>query len=154
MVDTLSKSERSVRMSLIRGRDTKPELRLRQRLHALGYRFRVNVPELPGKPDLVLPKYKTIIFVHGCFWHGHANCKVANSPKSNTKFWIEKFRQNRLRDRRNSRKLRALGWRVLIVWECGLNSRAQLDRTVARIDSRLQARGDGSEGLLAEVRRR
>lgn len=144
MADTLSKAERSFRMSLIRGRDTKPELTLRRRLHALGYRFRVNVRRLPGKPDLVFPKYRTIIFVHGCFWHGHANCRVANSPKTNSAFWVEKFRQNALRDKRSTRRLRALGWRVLVVWECSLGTRAQLDRTVARIARRLDERGGGT----------
>ena len=133
MADTLSKADRSARLSLIRGINTRPELMLRKRLHAMGYRYRVNVSRLPGRRDLVFPMYRTIVFVHGCFWHHHANCKVANLPKSNTAFWIEKFRKNALRDKSNSRKLKRLGWRVLVVWECNLNSRMKLDRANEKI---------------------
>lgn len=126
MADTLSKAERSERMSRIRGKDTKPELLLRRSLHALGFRFRLHVGALPGKPDIVLPKYRAVIFVHGCFWHRHpGGCNVANVPKSNVEFWIEKFRTNVRRDRRNKKALVADGWTVLTVWECQANTKGK-----------------------------
>lgn len=106
-------------MSKIRSKNTKPELTLRKALFARGFRYRVNDKRLPGKPDIVLPKYKTIIFLHGCFWHRHENCKYAgNIPKTNTEYWINKITSNRERDKINLQKLTALGWNVLIVWEC------------------------------------
>ena len=105
-------------MRAVKSKDTTPELRLRRALHALGYRYRLNVKDLPGKPDLVFPKHRTILFVHGCFWHGH-NCKRGRRiPKSNTQYWREKIRKNRTRDRKHKKALEALGWRVITVWEC------------------------------------
>jgi DNA mismatch endonuclease, patch repair protein len=117
-MDNLSKKKRSWNMSRIRSKNTKPELLVRSLLHRLGYRFRVHVNKLPGKPDIVLKKHKTVIFVHGCFWHRHAGCKDAAKPKSNTEFWMEKLRQNVKRDRRVIRELESLGLRVHIIWEC------------------------------------
>jgi DNA mismatch endonuclease (patch repair protein) len=105
-------------MSKIRSKDTKPELALRKALFARGFRYRVNDNHLPGKPDIVLPKYKTVIFLHGCFWHGHEGCKYASIPKTNTKFWVDKITSNAERDKVNAEKLTALGWNVLTVWEC------------------------------------
>jgi DNA mismatch endonuclease (patch repair protein) len=105
-------------MSKIRSKDTKPELALRKALFARGFRYRVNDKHLPGKPDIVLPKYKTVIFLNGCFWHRHEGCKYAYTPKTNTKFWVDKITSNVNRDKINVEKLTALGWNVLTVWEC------------------------------------
>ena len=109
MVDFLSPSERSERMSRIRSSNTSPEVALRSALHALGLRFRLHRKDLPGKPDIVLPQYRTAIFVHGCFWHRHEGCKVATTPKSNTEFWVEKFARNVARDLRSREALEAQG---------------------------------------------
>ncbi len=121
-------------MSRIRDRDTKPEKRVRSLLHRLGYRFRLHRKDLPGRPDIVLPKYKTIILVHGCFWHRHHACKYAYQPKSRIEFWKEKFHQNVERDKRKTKALKKLGWRVIIVWECELKSPQSL---VVRIENLL-----------------
>lgn len=122
MVDFLSPSGRSERMSRIRSSNTSPELALRKALHTLGFRFRLHRKDLPGKPDIVLPRYKAVVFVHGCFWHRHDGCKVASTPKSNTRFWVEKFDRNVARDSQSQELLRAQGWKVIIVWECELAS--------------------------------
>jgi DNA mismatch endonuclease (patch repair protein) len=122
VVDFLTAAERSKRMASIRSRDTAPELLLRRALHALGYRYVLNDRRLPGRPDIVLPKYKTVIFVHGCFWHHHKGCKIASTPKTNTEFWQKKFARNVDRDARAVAELTELRWRVLIVWECALSS--------------------------------
>jgi DNA mismatch endonuclease (patch repair protein) len=122
MADFLSPKERSERMSRIRSRDTTPELALRKALHALGLRFRIHDKRLPGRPDIVLPRFRTVVLVHGCFWHRHQGCKVATTPKSNTAFWQEKFERNTVRDARNTASLEALGWRVFVAWECELGS--------------------------------
>lgn len=118
MTDRLTKSRRSWNMSRIKGRDTKPELAVRSILHRLGLRFRLHRRDLPGRPDIVLPKFKTVVFVHGCFWHRHRGCRFAYTPKSRSKFWGTKFDENIERDRRNLRDLARLGWIVLVVWEC------------------------------------
>jgi DNA mismatch endonuclease, patch repair protein len=133
MVDSLSKSERSYRMSLIRGSDTKPEVTLRKLLYSQGFRYRKNVAGMPGRPDIVLSKYKTAVFVHGCFWHNHRGCKIANFPKTNSEFWKAKFDTNIKRDRRNARALRMAGWRVLVVWECDLTPIGRAVRTAKKI---------------------
>lgn len=112
-------------MSRIHSRDTKPEKQLRSLLHRAGYRFRIHVKKLPGKPDIVLPKYKTVIFVHGCFWHRHDGCKYAYNPKSRTNFWEEKFRTTIERDRKKTDELLSAGWRVIVVWECELERNPQ-----------------------------
>ena len=119
-MDIMSKEKRSWLMSRIRDRDTKPEKRARSLLHRLGYRFRLHRKDLPGRPDIVLPKYQAVIFVHGCFWHRHSGCKYAYQPKSRVEFWKKKFRENVERDRRKTRELKKLGWRVIIMWECKL----------------------------------
>ena len=110
--------ERSRLMARIKGKNTKPELIVRRVLHALGYRFRLHRGDLPGRPDIVLPKYRTAIFVHGCFWHRHSECSKASMPKTRTEFWQDKFAMNVARDQRNVEALKAAGWHVLIVWEC------------------------------------
>ncbi len=119
-MDTVSPEERSRIMSHVKGRDTTPEKRVRSLLHSMGYRFRLQRADLPGKPDIVLPKFKTVIFVNGCFWHRHPGCKRATLPKSNAEFWRQKLEKNVARDRRNIQTLKDLGWYVLIIWECEL----------------------------------
>ena len=119
-------------MSRIRGRDTKPELLVRSVLHALGFRFRLNRARLPGRPDVVLTRHRTVVFVHGCFWHRHTNCRFAYTPKSNLPFWTEKFRGNVARDKEALRALRALGWRTVVVWECQTADRPTLTRRLKK----------------------
>ncbi|MFA5689293.1 MAG: very short patch repair endonuclease [Kiritimatiellales bacterium] len=126
MADHLTPEKRSWNMSRIRGTDTKPEILVRSMLHRAGYRFRKNVKTLPGKPDIVLPKYKTVIFVHGCFWHRHKNCKDATTPKTNKAFWNKKFERNVANDKKHARELKKLGWRVITVWECQVNTGKKL----------------------------
>ncbi|TFI57516.1 DNA mismatch endonuclease Vsr [Sphingomonas parva] len=133
MADSLSAEQRSERMSRIRSKDTSPELSLRKALHALGLRFLVHDKRLPGKPDIVLPRFKTVVLVHGCFWHRHSGCKVATTPKSNTGFWQEKFDRNVQRDARNVAAIEAEGWRVIVVWECELGSPYKADAAARRI---------------------
>lgn len=137
MADTLTVEERSERMSRIRGIDTKPELWVRRSLHALGFRFRLHVRALPGRPDIVMPKYATVIFVHGCYWHAHT-CQKGRIPASNPMFWKEKFDANRRRDAKNYRALRSMGWRVLTIWECELRSAASRERAIARLVSKIR----------------
>ncbi|WP_327437295.1 DNA mismatch endonuclease Vsr [Ensifer adhaerens] len=128
MSDTLSPSERSERMSRVRNRDTKPELRVRRLVHSLGYRFRLHRRDLPGSPDLVFPRYRAVIFVHGCFWHMHSdvNCRLARTPKSRLDFWGPKLRSNQVRDEQVIQSLVALGWRVLVIWECQVKDEEKL----------------------------
>ena len=121
MVDSLSPARRSWNMGRIRNRNTKPELLVRSVLHRLGYRFTINGPlnkRLPGRPDIVLPKHRTAIFVHGCFWHRHEGCRDTTTPKSRTQWWLEKFSGNVARDQKNQATLKADGWNVITVWEC------------------------------------
>lgn len=117
-MDKLTPEHRSWNMGRIKSGDTKPELTVRSILHRMGYRFRLHRKDLPGKPDIVLPKYKTVIFVHGCFWHRHEGCKYAYTPKSRTDFWQKKFQSNVARDQKALSTLAEMGWRVLIIWEC------------------------------------
>ena len=118
MTDILTKEKRSWNMSRIRNKNTRPEIVVRSLLHCIGYRFRLHRKDLPGNPDIVLPKYKTIIFVHGCFWHRHKNCKYAYTPKSRVDFWQKKFLGNIERDCKHKKELKKLGWKVLVIWEC------------------------------------
>lgn len=119
MPDVVDKATRSRMMSGIRGKNTRPELFLRKGLHALGFRFRLHVKDIPGKPDIVLPKYRALIVVHGCFWHGHG-CRYCKTPKTNTDFWQEKIQGNRLRDELTLHRQLDFGWRCLVVWECAV----------------------------------
>lgn len=133
MVDTLTRSERSRRMSLIRSSNTSPELAIRKALHRQGFRYRLDVRSLPGRPDIVLPRYNVAIFVHGCFWHRHEGCKIATVPKSNTPFWLGKFQRNVDRDIRVRSQLEAQGWRVIVVWECELNTTKKMAETALHL---------------------
>ncbi|MBO9445732.1 very short patch repair endonuclease [Ruegeria sp. R14_0] len=132
MVDIVDAETRSHMMRNIRGKDTKPELLLRHALHARGFRYRLHHKQLPGRPDLVFPKYGAAVFVHGCFWHRHQGCPKATTPGTREEFWQEKFAKNIARDRRNLNQLQEAGWRVLVVWECEL-SRSSIDQTVNRV---------------------
>lgn len=125
MTDIISKEKRSWNMSRIRSRDTKPEIKVRSMLHNAGYRFRVDVKKFPGRPDIVLSKYKTIIFIHGCFWHRHKNCKYAYNPKSRIQFWKNKFESNIRRDKINILLLKKSEWKVFIVWECEIEKKTK-----------------------------
>ena len=117
-MDTLTPEERSERMSRVRSKDTAIELRVRSLVHSLGYRYRLHRRDLPGTPDLVFPSRKKVIFVHGCFWHLHRKCRQYRLPRTKKSFWIPKLQANKERDKRNLAKLRSLGWRSLIIWEC------------------------------------
>jgi len=139
MTDVHTPRQRSFNMSRIHARDTRPELRVRKALHALGFRYRLHVKELAGKPDLVFSKAKTVVFVHGCFWHMH-RCKYGKpAPATNKTFWAEKRRGNVERDKRNRRRLRAEGWKVFEIWECQTRKDESLDRQLARVVKLLQA---------------
>jgi DNA mismatch endonuclease, patch repair protein len=131
-MDIVSEEQRSYNMSRIRGKDTKPELLVRSMLHQAGYRFTVNSDQnrkLPGKPDLILPKYRTVIFVHGCFWHGHEGCQYFRLPKTRAPWWKNKIEGTRERDRRNLLALSSLGWQVIVIWECTLKNSRHWKRT-------------------------
>ena len=124
-VDVIHKvsEQRSRNMSAIKSKNTKPEIKVRKVLHSMGYRFRLHRKDLPGSPDIVLPKYKTVIFVHGCFWHRHENCKYASTPKTRQEFWKAKFRDNINRDKLNQENLSSMGWKIIIVWECEIKDK-------------------------------
>lgn len=136
MADTLTKAERSALMSRIRGTDTKPEVLVRSALHRAGFRFRLHSRALPGRPDIVLPMHRTVIFVHGCFWHRHG-CSLASEPASRKAFWREKFARNVARDKRTAAALRRAGWRVLTVWECTLRTKIRREQAIARLLSKI-----------------
>ena len=125
MADVHSKEVRSYNMSRIKGKNTKPEMLVRKFLHKNGYRYRLHVKGLPGKPDIVLPKYKTIIFVHGCFWHGHEGCKYYVVPKTRTEWWLNKLNTNIQKDINSKELLEKLGWNVLTIWECELKGQSR-----------------------------
>ncbi len=122
MADIHDKATRSFNMSQIKGKDTKPEILVRKILFANGFRYRLHDKKLPGKPDIVLPKYKTVIFIHGCFWHGHKNCKYFVVPKTRTDWWLNKIENNKRRDKIVSKELNKLGWKVYEIWECKVRS--------------------------------
>lgn len=135
MADFVSKEKRSKIMRGVRSKNTRPELRVRSLLHAKGYRFRVHRKDLPGKPDITLSRHRAIVFVHGCFWHNHEGCSHGRIPTSNREFWEGKISRNKARDVRNAEALRALGWRVFVVWECELQDE---ERLLARLDCGLK----------------
>ena len=131
MADRLTPEKRSWNMSHIRGKDTAIEVRVRKYLFGLGYRYRKNDKRLPGKPDIVLPKYRTVIFIHKCFWHRHSDCKDATTPKTRTDFWTEKFSRNVENDRKHKEQLEADGWKVITLWECEINKK--FEETMNRV---------------------
>ena len=120
MTDRITSEKRSWNMSRIKGKDTKIEVEVRSWLFSRGFRFRKNDKRYPGKPDIVLPKYKTVIFINGCFWHRHAGCKYATTPKTRTEFWLEKFERNVRNDELHRQQLEDMGWKVITIWECQL----------------------------------
>lgn len=132
MVDVVSSKVRSRMMAGIGGKDTKPELTLRKGLFALGLRYRLHDRKLPGRPDIVLPKWTAVVFVHGCFWHRHPACRFATTPATRIEFWLDKFEKNVARDQRNVVALQTLGWRVLVVWECDI--KADPSGTIKRVE--------------------
>jgi DNA mismatch endonuclease (patch repair protein) len=132
MADIFDQRKRSELMSRVRSSDTGPELRVRRLLHAMGYRFRLHPAKLPGRPDIVLPRFRTAIFVNGCFWHGHRDCGAAKRPQTNVNFWNEKIDGNIARDKRTVRQLRRLGWKVIVVWECDVSRWNKLPAALAR----------------------
>jgi DNA mismatch endonuclease (patch repair protein) len=136
MTDRLTPERRSWNMSKIRSQNTNPELLVRSLLHSMGYRFRLHRKDLPGSPDIVLPRYQTVILVHGCFWHRHSGCRFAYMPKSRIEFWQKKFAENLRRDTNAKRRLRQIGWQVVVVWECQTRLidilRKRLERALAK----------------------
>lgn len=127
MVDIVSAAKRSEMMAGIRGKNTKPEMTVRKLLHAAGFRFRLHDKQLPGKPDIVLPKWQTVIFVHGCFWHGHENCRIFRLPKSRQDFWKSKITDNTDRDKVVRRALTEAGWKIVVIWECSMKGKGRLN---------------------------
>ena len=136
MADSITREKRSWNMSRIRSSDTTPELVVRSFLFRNGFRFRLHVKNLPGHPDIVLPKYRTVVEVRGCFWHRHPGCRQAAIPSTNAEFWQEKFKQNVDRDRKNESALKQLGWNVIILWECELKSEEFLNKIIPLILNR------------------
>ncbi|WP_349973271.1 very short patch repair endonuclease [Pseudomonas caspiana] len=132
MVDVVDVATRSRMMSGIQGKNTSPEMLIRKALHARGFRFRIHAKHLPGKPDLLFPKYKAVVFIHGCFWHGHA-CRYFKVPKTRTGFWLDKIGKNQARDGLQEAALKAMGWRVLVVWECAVRSMKK-EKSTALVD--------------------
>lgn len=137
MADSVSKEQRSWNMSRIHGTDTSIEVMVRKHLFSKGFRYRKNVKDLPGKPDIVLPKYKTVIFVHGCFWHRHEGCKYATTPSSNSEYWQTKFRKNTENDKKHVQELSALGWKVITIWECEIKK--SFEETMDRVTDKLRS---------------
>lgn len=130
MADHVPTEKRSEIMRAVRGKDTRPERLVRSAAHRLGLRFRLHDPRLPGRPDMVLRRWKTVIFINGCYWHRHRGCRKATTPKSNVEFWEAKFAGNQKRDQRNYRQLAKLGWRVVVLWQCEVES---IDEAMARL---------------------
>lgn len=143
MADKHTPQQRSYNMSQVKSKNTKPELMVRKFLFSQGFRYRLHDKKLPGKPDIVLPKYKTVIFVHGCFFHGHEGCRYATIPQTRTEWWQEKINGNRRRDGENEARLSALGWRIITLYECELKP-AQREQTLQRLGFRV---ADRSEAL-------
>lgn len=152
MADNLTKPQRQKCMSNIHSKDTSPEVLLRNSLWHLGFRYRVNDKNLPGTPDIVLPKYRTVIFVHGCFWHGHKDCRRFTLPKSNIDYWATKIARNQERDQEVWRKLEARGWNVIIVWECEV-SKKRLEESVVRVARDLAVNGEQHRQRMIERRK-
>lgn len=128
MADRLSPAKRSENMRRIKGQDTKPEMIVRRFVHSMGYRYRLHAPDLPGKPDLVFPKLRKVILVHGCFWHLHKGCREGRIPGSGCDYWVPKLLRNVERDSKNLAAIRKLGWKVLIIWECEIEKNERIDK--------------------------
>ncbi|KAA0079627.1 DNA mismatch endonuclease Vsr [Paraburkholderia sp. T12-10] len=139
-MDTLSPESRSALMAKVRGKNTRPELAVRARLHREGFRYRLHSQKLTGRPDIVLTRWETVIFVHGCFWHRHVGCKLTTSPKSHSDFWQAKFRATVERDARVKERLEANGWRVLTIWECETRNQGLLSRALSPLFALRQER--------------
>ena len=142
MADKLNTQQRHHCMSRIRGKDTKPEILVRKGLHARGFRFRLQDRKLPGRPDIVLPKYGVAIMVNGCFWHGHGGCRYATKPKSNIEFWETKIARNKHRDEVTSAHLEALGWTVIVVWECELRGKETAEARIQTLAEEIRSSGE------------
>lgn len=147
MADVMTSEQRSRCMAAIKGKDTNPEMIVRKYLFSRGLRFRVQVRKLPGTPDIVLPKYKTAVFVNGCFWHGHEGCKYFRLPKSNVEFWKEKIERNIERDRESMKALFDLGWKVIRVWECELRNKANREAILNKIYNSITTSGNSGYSL-------
>lgn len=130
MSDNLTLEQRKRTMASVKSKDTTPEKKVRSLVHSLGFRYRLHRKDLPGNPDLVFPRLKKIIFVHGCFWHGHDDCQAAERPASNKSYWNQKLDKNKKRDKENQKKLHSLGWQYLIVWECQMKDSTSLKRKI------------------------
>ncbi len=137
-MDVLTKEQRHKNMSRIRGKNTKPEEIVRKYLFSRGFRYRKNDRRYPGKPDIVLPKYKTVIFVNGCFWHQHEGCRYASVPKSRQDFWLPKLQGNVERDQRNIEALKKAGWSVIVIWECEIKSKKGRDDALSRLEQKIK----------------
>lgn len=152
MADKLDTQQRHHCMSRIRGKDTKPEILVRKGLHARGFRFRLQDRKLPGRPDIVLPKYGVAIMVNGCFWHGHKGCRYATKPKSNIEFWETKIARNKHRDEVTAAHLEALGWTVIVVWECELRGKEKAEARIQTLAEEIRSAGEVKK--QKEARRR
>ncbi len=152
MPDNKTPDQRHRNMAAIHSSSTKPELKLRHALWTQGFRYRINDKLLLGKPDIVLPKFSTVVFVHGCFWHGHKDCKNNKIPKTNAEFWITKIVRNQERDQEVWRKLEAKGWHVIIVWECQLNKEF-FEKTIARVVAEIVRNGEAYRTAQEERRK-
>lgn len=138
-MDNKTAEQRHENMSRIKGKDTKPEILVRKYLFSRGFRYRKNVGKMPGHPDIVLPKYRAVVFVHGCFWHGHENCRYARIPSTNIAFWEQKIRSNRERDAKTTAQLLEKGWNVIVVWQCELKNKAEREITLVKIENRIKS---------------
>jgi len=139
MADVHDKETRSYNMSRIKGKDTKPEMLVRRFLHANGYRYRLHVKDMPGKPDIVLPKYRTVVFIHGCFWHGHQGCKYYVVPKTRTEWWLNKIKGNQMNDAIFQQRIRSDGWKVIEIFECELR-RDKFEYTMSRLIESIESK--------------
>ena len=153
MSDTLSQTQRSYNMSRIRGKNTKPEILVREGLHARGFRFRLHNKKLPGSPDIVLPRYCVAIMINGCFWHGHKGCRYATKPKTNVEFWETKIARNRHRDEVTNAHLEALGWHVITVWECELRGKSIVTSRLDALAEEIREAG-AAQSKLKELYKR